>query len=460
MAKKSKFWRRAAFLFVVFTLALPAAMVSGASGPGIDSEGRMVATYGTPVMESGKIDPIWDKVPGVIPPITVPSSAKIDTTAEFKVMWDEDYLYILAIVHDNVLNKSNSNTYEQDSVEVFMDENNDKTIPYMADDVHYRVNFDNERTADDGDIDRFITVSHKTSTGYVNQIKVKWLNPSDIGKVVGFDLQVNETDSSGSRKATLNVFDDTGGAWSNTSRMGELILAAAIEDEPEPEPAVDKDDLQAQVDAAKAIDPADYENGSDLDAPLQAAEAVLADDGASQETVDQAAADLKAAIAGLKEKPAEPVFSVVGPKEISRADFLVVLVNTLGLKAEFSSNFDDVAEGTFYYEAVGIAKQIGLAAGVGDNKYNPSGNISVQDIMVLTVRALEQFHGLEKTTDLSVLDRFDDQDRISDYAQDSIATLEAEGMLVDIDSNLTPRDNSNWAQALNLLYQVSKKLAE
>lgn len=458
--RRKGMFKRLTVLLIVFIMALPAAMVYGATGEGFDSEGRMIATYGSPVLEEGNIDSEWDKAPAVVPPIVVaiaPGGRNTDTTATFKVMWDEQNLYVLAIVTDKHLDKSNANTYEQDSIEVFMDENNDKTRAYGSDDVHYRVNFENLRTADDGDINRFNTVSHVTDTGYVNQIRIPWLSDAEAGKVVGFDLQVNETNDSGFRQATLNVFDDSGNAWQNTTMFGELILAAEVVEEAPVE--ANKDELEAELNAAKAIDPNDYENGDELAAPIAAAESVVSDEDATQDEVDGALADLKAAVQGLEEK-VEVVVTVDGPKDIARADFLVVLVNTLGINSEFTDNFDDVAEGTFYYEAVGIAKQIGLVQGVGNNNYNPESSISTQDIMVLTVRALERFHGVEKTDDTSVLDRFSDKDDISDYAVDSVATLEREGLLQGIGSTLDPRGNSNWGQALELVYHISQMFNE
>ena len=45
---------------------------------------------------------------------------------------------------------------------------------------------------------------------------------------------------------------------------------------------------------------------------------------------------------------------------ITRADYLVLLVRTLGLTANFEDNFDDVQPGVYYYEAAGIAKNSGL----------------------------------------------------------------------------------------------------
>jgi len=69
--------------------------------------------------------------------------------------------------------------------------------------------------------------------------------------------------------------------------------------------------------------------------------------------------------------------------DITRADFMILLVKALGLTAEVTSNFDDVSEKDYYYEYVGIAKELGITTGVGNNKFNPKAKITRQDMMVL-----------------------------------------------------------------------------
>jgi hypothetical protein len=50
---------------------------------------------------------------------------------------------------------------------------------------------------------------------------------------------------------------------------------------------------------------------------------------------------------------------------IKRADFLKLLIGTLGIHANVTTNFDDVAHGDYYYEVAGIAKQLGISNGIG-----------------------------------------------------------------------------------------------
>ncbi len=57
---------------------------------------------------------------------------------------DDENLYVKIQANDAQLDKSSPNVWEQDSVEIFLDENNGKTVFYQDDDGQYRVNFDNE----------------------------------------------------------------------------------------------------------------------------------------------------------------------------------------------------------------------------------------------------------------------------------------------------------------------------
>jgi uncharacterized membrane protein len=70
---------------------------------------------------------------------------------------------------------------------------------------------------------------------------------------------------------------------------------------------VDKTALEAVIDETKALNPEEYteESIAALTEVLNAALAILADENATQEDVDAAAAALKAAISALEKKPAQ-----------------------------------------------------------------------------------------------------------------------------------------------------------
>jgi len=107
---------------------------------GFTADGRIVAKYSTPRID-GIIDEVWNNAIEIQPPHT--NNAAVKATAAFKVLWDDNALYFLAQVKDPNMSVAPWNAYEQDSVEVFLDENNDKTSSYGPDDLHFRVNYNN-----------------------------------------------------------------------------------------------------------------------------------------------------------------------------------------------------------------------------------------------------------------------------------------------------------------------------
>lgn len=264
-----------------------------------DEEGRAVAVYGTPVID-GTIDPIWEKS-GIIIPDKL-SSSNVQATGQFRLLWDDNALYTLYIVTDPDLNKDSSNAYEQDSVEIFLDEANDKAASYQSDDLHYRVNYDNFATTDAGDSNRFLaatsplTDDNGNQIGYIVETGLTWTNAPGNDKVMGFELQINDADSTGKRIGTVNVFDQTGTAWSNPSSMGEIIL---IGREANASSLVNHYKLSSYIKYVEGINPKGYINSDILNAPMDAARKVLEKPSMTQEEINAALDDLRAAVGKL-----------------------------------------------------------------------------------------------------------------------------------------------------------------
>ncbi len=154
-------------------------------------------------------------------------------TATVKTMWDSNHLYVFAVVSDSLLSKASANAYEQDSIEVFLDQNNGKTSSYESDDGQYRVNFVNEQSFGGSTVTTTLTSAAITSTwGYTVELAITLtaVTPQD-GVVVGFDFQVNDDGlGDGVRSSIAKWNDPTDGSWQNLSRLGVL----AFVEEPAP----------------------------------------------------------------------------------------------------------------------------------------------------------------------------------------------------------------------------------
>ncbi|WP_208591904.1 sugar-binding protein [Gracilibacillus suaedae] len=124
---------------------------------GFDSKGRMVVYIGSPLIDR-EVDDVWKKAPKVTPKHV----STDNTSTTFKALWDDDALYILAEVKDEHLSVKSDTLHMQDSVEIFLDENNDKTQEYGVDDLHIRVNYENSLSVDIENAEKYYTSSKIT----------------------------------------------------------------------------------------------------------------------------------------------------------------------------------------------------------------------------------------------------------------------------------------------------------
>lgn len=142
---------------------------------------------------------------------------------------------------------------------------------------------------------------------------------------------------------------------------------------------------------------------------------------------------------------------------VTRADFMMLLTKTFGFTAEFKSNFSDVRTTDYFYEAVGIAKQLGLAEGQGDGVFSPTEQISRQDMMVLLSRAMSKAGILTAKGTASDLEAFSDKSNVASYAVNDVAALIKGGIVEGSGSRLNPMSYATRAEAAVLLYRIYNK---
>ncbi len=178
------------------------------------------------IVIDGSIDEAWEEA-GEIPLTIRTGSPK--AVASVKAMWDKDYLYILAAVTDPELDKQSEQAHEQDSFEVFVDENNHKSDAYEDDDKQYRVNFDNEQTFNGTDCtaDNISSATKITEDGYIVEAACRWTGflPEE-GMEIGLELQVNDCEQ-GSRIGTVSWYDESGQGWSSPGVFGTALLGGS-----------------------------------------------------------------------------------------------------------------------------------------------------------------------------------------------------------------------------------------
>ncbi|MBE7068896.1 MAG: hypothetical protein E7386_00125 [Ruminococcaceae bacterium] len=173
----------------------------------------------------GEIDDAWKNAEAVTLKIVVQSVA---VTCDAKLLWDKDYLYVLFDVKDKDLNDKSSDEWQQDSIEVFIDEDHKKPESYQPDDKQYRINYKNKLSfnGEKCKAENMKSAAKLTDGGYLVEAAFKWtdITPEAGKTVIGLELQVNDATSAGSRSGTLSWADDTGTGYMNPSVLGNAKL--------------------------------------------------------------------------------------------------------------------------------------------------------------------------------------------------------------------------------------------
>lgn len=185
---------------------------------------QSTANFATPSID-GTVDAVWSGAAEI--PVNRFQMAWQGATGVAKTLWDNQNLYVLVQVSDAQLDLSNGNAWEQDSVEIFLDENNAKTSFYQDDDGQYRVNFDNDTSFNPASIaDGFVSATKVSGTSYTVEVKIpfKKITPGS-DKKLGFDVQINDA-KDGARQSVAAWNDTTGNGYMDTSVYGVLTLVS------------------------------------------------------------------------------------------------------------------------------------------------------------------------------------------------------------------------------------------
>jgi hypothetical protein len=191
-----------------------------------------------PVID-GKVDNIWDsarqyRLENVI--YTPPSSPE-DLSAYYRALWDENNLYVLVEVTDDILchDTPPDKWYESDSVEVYIDANNAKARRYGQNDYQYAFNWDKTSpTMQETKHNRTNGVEYAlvtTDKGYRVKAKFPWSTlgvKPNAGAKIGLDVHVNDSDGGGKRKTKITWHDSRDNAWQNPQAFGNAELAGLI----------------------------------------------------------------------------------------------------------------------------------------------------------------------------------------------------------------------------------------
>ncbi len=138
-----------------------------------------------------------------------------------------------------------------------------------------------------------------------------------------------------------------------------------------------------------------------------------------------------------------------------RGDFILMLYNAAGQpEVTQPCTFTDVSPNDYFYTALAWAQSQGLASGTGDGQFSPWKHITREQAFSILYRFLPLIGKSCPDASLSVLDRFQDRDKLAGYAKTAAATLVSQGLVSGSSGAIDPKSTLTRAQMASLVYRV------
>ena len=142
---------------------------------------------------------------------------------------------------------------------------------------------------------------------------------------------------------------------------------------------------------------------------------------------------------------------------MTRAMLVTVLWRYEGEPEAPANTFSDVKAGSWYFDAVSWAAANNIVGGVGDNKFDPDGNITREQMATILYRYCNG-KGIDTSKQAS-LSGFPDAGKVSSYAQTAMQWAVAEKLVNGSDGKLLPQGNATRAQVATILMRFIENIA-
>ena len=143
---------------------------------------------------------------------------------------------------------------------------------------------------------------------------------------------------------------------------------------------------------------------------------------------------------------------------MTRAMLVTVLWRYEGEPEAPANTFSDVKAGSWYFDAVSWAAANNIVGGVGNNKFDPDGNITREQMATILYRYCNG-KGIDTSKQASI-SGFPDAGKVSSYAQTAMQWAVAERLVNGSDGKLLPQGNATRAQVATILMRFIENIAE
>ena len=145
---------------------------------------------------------------------------------------------------------------------------------------------------------------------------------------------------------------------------------------------------------------------------------------------------------------------------MTRAMLVTVLWRYEGKPMGYQNTFSDVnaKDGSWYIDAVAWAAANGIVGGVGNNKFDPDGNITREQMATILYRYAKK-KGIDtgKRGDLSA---FPDGGKVESWAKDALQWTVAEKIIGGSEGYLLPQGNATRAQVATILMRYIENIVK
>ena len=218
--KRNRKWYALLCLVLIAGLIIPFRSVFAVAGQ-VDANNVTIA----PVIDGNLNEASWNLS-------NTASKGVIGTpnnTVTFGASWDNTNLYIGAKVLDGNLFNDSANTWEDDSVEIYIDANHNRGTTYDSFDRQYVKGYNDTTLGGVGSQTGVVHAVTAISGGYSVELSIPWSNlgvTPTSGMLIGFDIGNNDDDNGGTRENQA-VWWGTSNDYNNTSAFGDLMLVGA-----------------------------------------------------------------------------------------------------------------------------------------------------------------------------------------------------------------------------------------
>ncbi|MDP4095062.1 MAG: S-layer homology domain-containing protein, partial [Bacillota bacterium] len=145
-------------------------------------------------------------------------------------------------------------------------------------------------------------------------------------------------------------------------------------------------------------------------------------------------------------------------QKLTRGQFIVMVMKAYGISPDQNpaQNFAD-AGNSYYTNYLAAAKRLGIAGGVGDNRFAPDKEITRQEMFVLLYNALKATGNIPEINGTKTLADFTDGGQVASWAKDAMTFFVQTGKINGAGGKLSPTGTTSRAEMAQVLYNLLSK---